>query len=312
MDKRQLGTECYDHLGNKYNSITSMCKAYGVNKTTFKFRISQGASIEEALTGTFTQKRVCYDHLGNKYKSQAEMCKAYDISCPAFNYRLRNGWTVEEALTSSKNYRIWHDHLGNSYKSMTAMCKAYNIGPNTFDSRLKRGYSVKEALTNKKSDKIVGQGTKCEDHLGNSFESIEDMAKYWNTKVTTLKARLKQGLDVEAALTKPITTGIGKPCNDSIGNNYTSIADMTKAYNKKRGSILDRLVHQNGIELIVACVSEDRFSLRFIGLDNKAYYSVAWSNNYVTARQIVEHYRPDLLAKYDEYNPTGEYNPYRG
>ena len=50
-------------------------------------------------------------------------------------------------------------------------------------------------------------------------------------------------------------------------------------------------------------------SLIHIGLDGKAYYKVQWSQDLVTARQIVEYYRPDLIKAYDKNNPTGKWNP---
>ena len=54
------------------------------------------------------------------------------------------------------------------------------------------------------------------------------------------------------------------------------------------------------------------FLVRFgmCGLDGRAYYLVPWSARPVTTREIVSHYRPDLLAAYDASNPTGKYKPY--
>ena len=38
-----------DHLENEYESIIEMCKAYSINPSTYKFRISSGMSVEDAL-----------------------------------------------------------------------------------------------------------------------------------------------------------------------------------------------------------------------------------------------------------------------
>ena len=40
---------CKDHLGNEFPSMSAMCKHYGVNIDTFKGRIENNSSIEEAL-----------------------------------------------------------------------------------------------------------------------------------------------------------------------------------------------------------------------------------------------------------------------
>lgn len=61
----------------------------------------------------------------------------------------------------------------------------------------------------------------------------------------------------------------------------------------------------------VVLVSSDFLSrVSFIGLNNKAYYDFPWSSSPVTAREVVAHYRPDLLGAYDAANPTGEYRPF--
>lgn len=61
----------------------------------------------------------------------------------------------------------------------------------------------------------------------------------------------------------------------------------------------------------VALLGDDaNLRLLFVGLDNKAYNFVPWSEDPVTTRKIVEHYRPDLLEAYDKDHPTGEYSPF--
>lgn len=42
--------ECFDHLGNKYETLKSMCKHYGIEPNTYKARRKKGVPIEEALT----------------------------------------------------------------------------------------------------------------------------------------------------------------------------------------------------------------------------------------------------------------------
>lgn len=49
-DRCLKAKEIEDHLGNKYNSITSMCKHYGISCHTYKDRMIAGWSLEKALT----------------------------------------------------------------------------------------------------------------------------------------------------------------------------------------------------------------------------------------------------------------------
>ena len=44
------GLICYDHQGEKFYSITSMCKHWGVERKVYMYRVTHGWTIEDALT----------------------------------------------------------------------------------------------------------------------------------------------------------------------------------------------------------------------------------------------------------------------
>ena len=48
--KANGGIICYDHIGNKYYSETSMCDHWGVSRKVYKYRINHGWTQEKALT----------------------------------------------------------------------------------------------------------------------------------------------------------------------------------------------------------------------------------------------------------------------
>ena len=47
---RHGGIVCYDHLGEKYYSVTSMCEHWGIARKLYEYRISHGWSQEKSLT----------------------------------------------------------------------------------------------------------------------------------------------------------------------------------------------------------------------------------------------------------------------
>lgn len=49
--------EVEDHLGNKYNSLASMCKHYGMSDCTYRSRIQKGWTLEKALTTPVRPKK---------------------------------------------------------------------------------------------------------------------------------------------------------------------------------------------------------------------------------------------------------------
>lgn len=127
--------KCIDHLGNEYESIIDMCRAYGISRNTYDIKKKMGLSFSEILAAESSGKAVeCTDHRGNKYKSISEMCSAYNINASTYSSRRDNGYNIKEALTMPVNHRkakaeeaveTVKDHLGNEYRSIHDMCTAY-------------------------------------------------------------------------------------------------------------------------------------------------------------------------------------------
>ena len=92
-----------------------------------------------------------------------------------------------------------------------------------------------------------------------------------------------------------------------LGTIYGSVKNLSTAWGIDESTIRNRL--KKGFDIEITVISNNDMSLIHIGLDGKAYYKVQWSQDLVTARQIVGYYRPDLIEAYDKNNPTGKWNP---
>lgn len=93
-----------DHTGQSYKSISSMCKAWNMTRTTYNARIKNGWSVEKALTTPQKEvnikKQKWTDHNGVEYASLNQMCNAYGITHHTFSTRINKlGWDLEKALT---------------------------------------------------------------------------------------------------------------------------------------------------------------------------------------------------------------------
>lgn len=146
--------KCTDHLGKEYRSANEMCRSYGISLSTYRRRMKDGWTQEEALTkGSLSgswNKKECTDHLGNKYSSIDEMCIRYNTYGNVLRNRLKKGDSLKDALTKEVSARkavASEDHLGNKYKSIMEMCRAYGINRCTYMARIKNGWSVGDALT---------------------------------------------------------------------------------------------------------------------------------------------------------------------
>lgn len=67
------------------------------------------------------------------------------------------------------------------------------------------------------------------DHLGNVFETEQNMCKYWKTPVYLYKQRIKSGKTIKEALTTPIASE--KKWKDHKGNKFSSKDAMCKYWN---------------------------------------------------------------------------------
>lgn len=257
-----------DHKGISYPDVEEMCLEYGVKKVNYLTRISKGWAVEEALTG-IKKDSVVYDHLGNMFLTQKEMCENYGIKLGTFRVRMRNGFTLEEALTTAigeprrNNGKMVSDHLGNTYSSIKEMCNAYSVKDSTYQYRIRNGYTVEEALTGnrkklvppsplkvlevekqkleKKSETPKKPENSIIDHLGNQYGSTLEMCQAYGIRVDTFKYRMKHGSSLEEALTRVpsmVTTNI--PCQDHMGNQYISQAEMARAYGLTKEQFIGR------------------------------------------------------------------------
>ena len=268
-----------DHQGVSYPDVEEMCLEYGVQKATYLNRISKGWTAEEALTGV-KKDAVLYDHLGNMFLTQKEMCESYGIKLVTFRARIKSGFTLEEALTTAigaprkGSSKTVTDHLGNTYPSIKEMCVAYTVNASTYQCRIRNGCTVEEALTGKRKKLVqpsshnppsaskheTKKGNELPkkaknaviDHLGNEYGSTLEMCRAYGIRVDTFKYRLKRGSTLEDALTRVpsmVTTNI--PCQDHLGNQYISQAEMARAYGLTKEQFIARKRNGWDIERIL-------------------------------------------------------------
>lgn len=127
------------------------------------------------------------------------------------------------------------DHKGNEYKTVADMARAWDKSPKLVRRRLQDGWSLEDALT--KDAKPVKRTY--HDHLGNEYESLEQLAETYNIHRTTLITRLKT-MTLEDALTMPVQDH-SRYVTDHLGHHYQNMHEMARAYNKNQRHIVKRL-----------------------------------------------------------------------
>lgn len=80
------------------------------------------------------------------------------------------------------------------------------------------------------------------DHLGNNFENLSAMLRYYGIKMATFKPRIKKGMTLEQALTRPVrvcksSTNI----KDHLGNQFADFKALAEKYKIGVNTLRSRL-----------------------------------------------------------------------
>lgn len=252
-NKRGNPKGCCDHTGRQFDSITEMCKAWGVSIDVYSVRRNIGWSLERALTKPVRKKHrektEIKDHLGNVYVSKNKLYQAYNTDWSTIKYRMTHmGMSLEDALTipysdNTGGLHKVYDHLGNEFPTKEAMCTYYGIPRATFFRRLRIGWTLEDALT-KPLKHVYTPKRKLIDPNGDTFTSIEEMCAKWNIPKKDYVLNIKMGMSVEEALKhKPDVNWHrgATACKDHLGNEFPSYNAMCEHYGISKGTLRGRI-----------------------------------------------------------------------
>lgn len=113
---------------------------------------------------------------------------------------------------------------GKTYNNYAELSKEYNLPINSIYKGLSRGLSLEEVVTNYKPRNKEVKG-----HLGDSFDSIRDMCRFWNTTEHVYHQRVVAGMSVKDALTLPLKKGgnrYNRVYTDFKSNSFTTMKSM--------------------------------------------------------------------------------------
>ena len=242
---------CVDHLGKEFESITAMCRYWGVEYSTFTQRRQSGYDLCGCLTGRGVKafnSRVCKDHLGQKFRTKGDMCRHWGITEYMLTGRRSRGHNLRSCLTGEgllSHNKIYIDHLGNRFKTIECMCDYWNVEPSIFNARREKGYHIKVCLLGTADTTGL-----CVDHLGKVFKSEQEMCEYWKVSYDLYMNRVKSGCDLKTSLLGAIThkKGNTKPCLDHLGVEFESVSEMCKHWGIDRGKFYWRCSHGYNLE----------------------------------------------------------------
>ncbi len=89
-----------DFNGREFHSIKEMCKAHGINISTYRARRYKGMTMQQALVVPVmkTNGIYCRDHQGHSYACFSDMAKRWGVLPTTLFSRLNFGYSIEQAL----------------------------------------------------------------------------------------------------------------------------------------------------------------------------------------------------------------------
>ena len=122
---------------------------------------------------------------------------------------------------------------GKSYQSYAELSREYGFSISYISQNIARGFSLDEIV-----ERYENRRTKL-DHLGNKFNSVEEMCRYWGISVRAYKNRRDSGWSLEKRLTTPLKgTQVAKECLDFNGRVFPSMKAMAIEYGINPTNIL--------------------------------------------------------------------------
>ena len=288
LEERNNRINITDHLGNRFNTVKSMLKHWGIDATTYHIRRRKGWSLEEALTTPTKDMRGLQEYVdfkGNVFPTAASMEEAYGAYKGALAVLLKRGKTTEEAsYILSKRVPVdttCYDHLGNKFPTKRKMVEVWGIPIHKYYKRIKLGWSLEEALTGEriKPKEYIGNSKECKDHLGNSFKSIRDMCRFWNTTESAYHKRVSTGMSLEDALTLPLNSGGRKRkemmYTDFKGNSFTTVQSMCDFHGVSMSTLQRHMKSGKTLEEALKYLVEDSKVYDHLGNSFSSYTSMA-------------------------------------
>jgi hypothetical protein len=261
MSMMSTAIECTDHLGNRFESKVKMCDYWGMPRTIYFRRIRNGWTQEDALTKPIENKNAKHDHVkdhtGRKYNNINEMCSEWNISKRQYIVNIRNGCSIEEALTTvTEEYpKTYKDHLGNEFSSINEMCRYHGVTKTTLRSRMELGWTLREVFENPGKKK---PNTEICDHLGNRYDSINDMLEHYGVPWNNFRHRTKKGYSMEECLQNKSIHD--QPCEDHMGHKFERLKDMFAYWNFPSSLYYSRHIEKGwSIEKTLTTIPKSRY-----------------------------------------------------
>lgn len=203
---------------SKLNVLEGYPLFKSMSEGQFREHVKKFATLSYSLTPTVMLDKKQVRFLAKTFKTNTPL-GSYLEEIEDFIKENREFFTVTEFLgfhSPSKDVfinlynklqgsrELYKDHLGREFVRLSDMATAWGIPDTILRNRINMNWDIERALTEPTNKFLSFFGEEIKDHLGNQYDSFNAMSRAYNIMPATLKLRLKSGMPLEEALTKPV------------------------------------------------------------------------------------------------------------
>lgn len=224
-----------DHLGNKFTSEKQMCKSWNIPQYIYRRRVlDKKMSQKTALETPFDPNETREDPINKKIEL---LTKRHKINAREIILNWIDGINHDEIgvhVETEDALFVFLDDKRRAIEYFTAYSRklagAWPIKPGTWDYK---NAAVK-------------------DHLGQGFRSAEEMAHYYEIPLNLFETRIREGWELEKALTTPSGEHI---YDDARGHIFGSMHEIADYYHIPYRTLLRRLIIDGSVPSSVRIIS---------------------------------------------------------
>ncbi len=227
-----------EYKGKQYASRRALCQEYGISTPMLINRIKSGWSLEEALETPVGEKStngvpVVYE--GIRYPSVKSLAKELDLPYSSLLHFYERRNDIQEAVECCRTFgrqelELW----GKSYDSLADIAHQFGLNYYRLLSRMDQETGVETAV--KEALKIEPVTFR-----GKEYLHFVDLCAAFQIQPANVYERLRYGLNLEEALTKPIKRMGNKTPVSYRGSNYESQIALCRAYGISVGCVREQM-----------------------------------------------------------------------
>lgn len=186
----------YEYEGLR-GSLSNLCRQLNLNRTTIKYRLDAGYTLEQALTNDkkgfkVVQKRFCgRQYTYNGVTGNIEyLSYINNIESDLVKWRLEENISLSDAFAPFDNKKL-HTYQGKT-GAVKELCNFLGLDIVTVKKRLDRKYSDEQAFDpNGRAKKYTYKGI---------TDTLINLCEHFGCNISTVRKRLDRGYPIEVAM----------------------------------------------------------------------------------------------------------------